>query len=273
MTARPWMPLYVADYLADTAHLGALESGAYLHLIMHYWTTGSLPDDARALARIAKVSAHSWKKLSPQIEKFFHDGWKHKRIDEELARVSEISTKRSEAAKARHAKPDAIAPANAAHKQTHSHSHTEEDKKKEVALRAPVDRSDWPTDAFEQFYQKFPHKVGKQAAIKAFAKARRATAPPPWQKIMSALDQYIVSKPADRAWCNPATWLNDGRWDDEPAANGGSNGLRPTNRARQSGADAFFAGLAEVAADIGGDSDMAGPAAEAIPRGRFNFDG
>jgi len=40
------MPLYVADYLADTAHLGALESGVYLHLIMHYWLKGGLPDDA-----------------------------------------------------------------------------------------------------------------------------------------------------------------------------------------------------------------------------------
>jgi uncharacterized protein YdaU (DUF1376 family) len=171
MTARPWMPLYVADYLADTAHLGALESGAYLHLIMHYWTTGSLPHDPRALARIAKVSAHSWKKLSSDIQKFFHDGWKHKRIDEELARVSEISTKRSEAAKARHAKPDAIAPANAEQKQTHSHSHTQEEDKKEVALRAPVDVSretnpaGWAADAFDQFWRKFPHKVGKQAAL------------------------------------------------------------------------------------------------------------
>ena len=54
--SRPWMPLYIADYLADTAHLRAPESGAYLHLIMHYWRRGSLPDNDRQLATIAKMT-------------------------------------------------------------------------------------------------------------------------------------------------------------------------------------------------------------------------
>lgn len=54
------MPLYVADYLADTAHLRAAQSGAYLHLIMHYWLKGALPDDDAALARIAGMTAREW---------------------------------------------------------------------------------------------------------------------------------------------------------------------------------------------------------------------
>lgn len=133
--SRPWMPLYVADYLADTAHLGATESGAYLHLIFHYWKTGGLPDDHKQLATIAKVSSHSWKKLCPTIQKFFHDGWKHKRIDDELAKACEISVKRSDAAKARYAREAANASANAELKQTPSQSQSQE-KKEPPSLRS-----------------------------------------------------------------------------------------------------------------------------------------
>jgi uncharacterized protein YdaU (DUF1376 family) len=83
--SRPWMPLYVADYLADTAHLGALESGAYLHLIFHYWTTRSLPKDDKSLARIAKMTSAEWKKSREIISAFFDENWVHKRIEKELA--------------------------------------------------------------------------------------------------------------------------------------------------------------------------------------------
>lgn len=100
---RPWMPLYIADYLKNTTHLGALESGAYLHLIMDYWQNGELPDDDRQLARIAKMTDREWKASKRTMQAFFHDGWKHKRIDEELAHATDVSTKRAAAAAAREA--------------------------------------------------------------------------------------------------------------------------------------------------------------------------
>ncbi len=90
--SRPWMPLYVADYLRDTRHLDASEHGAYLLLIMQYWTIGSLPSDDSRLARIACMSEAEWKKAKTVIEPFFDRGWRHKRIDEELAEARQLSS-------------------------------------------------------------------------------------------------------------------------------------------------------------------------------------
>jgi uncharacterized protein YdaU (DUF1376 family) len=103
------MPLYIADYLADTAHLNAAQSGAYLHLIMHYWQKRGLPTDDRQLAAIARMTPRKWSRERDIIAAFFHDGWKHKRIDAELARSEDISSKRRASAVQRHSKRDANA--------------------------------------------------------------------------------------------------------------------------------------------------------------------
>lgn len=55
-----WMPLYIGKYLAATAHLEALESGACLHLLMHSWMNGPLPTNPELLRRIAKVPHDAW---------------------------------------------------------------------------------------------------------------------------------------------------------------------------------------------------------------------
>ncbi len=96
---RPWMPLYVADYLADTAHLNAAQSGAYLHLIMHYWQKGSLPHDDAQLAAIARMSLSEWKRARSIIAAFFQDGWTHRRIDRELTEANDKYRRRSAAGK------------------------------------------------------------------------------------------------------------------------------------------------------------------------------
>lgn len=66
---------------------------------------------------------------------------------------------------------------------------------------------------FEQFWTMFPNKVGKRDAEKAFAKAiQRASL----EAILAGLIRY-AAKTDDRPWCNPATFLNQNRWEDQPA--------------------------------------------------------
>jgi uncharacterized protein YdaU (DUF1376 family) len=95
---RPWMPLFISDFLTDTTHLSATETGAYLLLIMAYWERDGLPDDDTQLAGIARLSRPAWRKVRPVLQAFFHDGWRHKRIDLELAKMIVTHQRRSAAA-------------------------------------------------------------------------------------------------------------------------------------------------------------------------------
>ncbi len=92
---RPWMPLYVGDYLGDTGHLTTAQHGAYLLLMMHYWRKGELPDDDRQLSKITKLPLRTWCEYRTTLQDFFYEGWKHKRIDAELAKMLRVSQKRA----------------------------------------------------------------------------------------------------------------------------------------------------------------------------------
>lgn len=97
-----WMPLYIADYLADTTRLTTEQHGAYLLLIMDYWRNGPLPDDDGALANITRLTTPAWKKHRTTLARLFRvEGgeWRHKRIDEELKEAAANAQKYAERAK------------------------------------------------------------------------------------------------------------------------------------------------------------------------------
>jgi uncharacterized protein YdaU (DUF1376 family) len=97
MTKRPYMPLYVADYLADTPHLRAAEHGAYMLLMMHYWRAGRLPNDERQLQRIARMTAREWANSKDVIAGFFDAEWRHKRIESVILDLDLKASARAEA--------------------------------------------------------------------------------------------------------------------------------------------------------------------------------
>ena len=90
---RPWMPLYVADYLADTMRLSTQQHGAYFLLILNYWKDGGLPNDDQKLALISGLSMKEWAHSREVLASFFAQDWTHKRIDAELAKCAGLSEK------------------------------------------------------------------------------------------------------------------------------------------------------------------------------------
>jgi len=87
-------------------------------------------------------------------------------------------------------------------------------------------------EGFEEFWIAYPNKTGKQAAVRAWRKAKHK---PPLEQILSS----ITSAKQSKKWTdengrfipNPATWLNEGRWDDKPVealvANGNGHAMKP----------------------------------------------
>lgn len=68
---------------------------------------------------------------------------------------------------------------------------------------------------FAEFYMAYPRKVGKEAARRSFEKAAKTTDP---QLIVDGARRYAADPnlPEKQFIPHPATWLNAGRWDDEP---------------------------------------------------------
>jgi len=67
---------------------------------------------------------------------------------------------------------------------------------------------------FERFWQAYPKKVGKKSARKAFVRAKMPVGP-----LVTAIERQKCSDQWSRDngqyIPNPATWLNQGRWEDE----------------------------------------------------------
>jgi hypothetical protein len=82
-------------------------------------------------------------------------------------------------------------------------------------------RKESPPDGFEEFWAAYPRHVGKRGAEKAYQRAIRGGATP--KEITLGAMRYAAVRdrepdPTKRAkfTAHPATWLNDGRWADDP---------------------------------------------------------
>lgn len=256
MAALPYMRLYIADYLADTAHLSAAQHGAYLLLIMNYWQTGrALPADDSKLARIARMTPKEWAEHGPMLAEFFHDidgAWHHKRIDHELDAVrAKSDSARNARAQRKSYERRTPAPTNV--ERTPNHTDTDTDTDTETDTEKKDTPSDAIADEFDgQFWPAYPLRKAKGAALKAYRSARKRTT---LTVILTALDKQRSVFAEPKYSPHAATWLNGDRWLDE-IIEGAGNGPKPTKF------DNMLAGV--LAAAGGGD---AGETVEPLPAG------
>lgn len=221
------MPLHVGDYLADTGHLSTAQHGAYFLLIMHYWRTGSLPSDDRQLANVTRLPFKSWTDAKPIIQAFFHNGWKHKRIDGDLAATTAKYERRAAAghkggvAKAKQKSSNATDLPDQC--SSNLEPRTENLEIEDTGLRPRVvAKATHPRepDRFEEFWSAYPRREGanpKAPAAKKFAALVRQGVPQ--QALIDAAKrcaaEYTKGGSAGTQFVPQAiTWLNQQRFGD-----------------------------------------------------------
>lgn len=222
MSAPPFMPLYVGDYLADTTHLTCTEHGAYILLLMAMWRGGgSLPDDPSKLARFARCTTGQWARMSATILDFFEqeDGRiVQRRLAREMTKHSvaverqrQLSSNGGKAKALKTNKPDLP-------HGTFSECQPEPEPEPELEKKV-VSKPKGFSPQFAQFWSAYPNKVGKVKAEAAYTKAlARASGPDPPGELLSGLERAKVSDQWRRGYIpHPSTWLNEGRWEDEPS--------------------------------------------------------
>lgn len=233
------MKLYIADYLAETTHLDAAGHGAYLLLIMAMWRAGGkLPRDEAKLARVAQCTPDQWAAVRDDVMAFFKvtgGTIKHNRVTKEIAKYDAVIDGAKAAGKA-----SAFKKASKFRDKTPNERCENVERKSNQPKPEPEPEiEDTEANAsvlidlapkagqstslakpaalgFDEFWTAYPRKVGKDAALKAYAAAiRRAGGHDPPGEILAGL---IRAKPG---WTDPqfiphpATWLNQGRWQDE----------------------------------------------------------
>lgn len=226
--SRPWFPLYVGDYVRDTARLTTEGHGAYLLLMLDYWVNGAPPDDDETLSSIARLSLDVWLRLRHKLAPFFSisDGkWTHGRIEKEMIIANEKHQKRVDAgksggiakAKAQQYSGNATPELSALLYQSQSQS---QPLKKVLSRSKPTEGE---TSRFDEFWKAYPRRDGpnprKPAETKFNALVKSGVDP---AMMIAAAAKLAAAESAKgnvgtRFIPQAMTWLNQQRWADHAA--------------------------------------------------------
>ena len=182
--------------------------GAYITLLCEAWTRPycSLPCDPLALMKLARWTGDP-QAFNPVLACFTPLKNDPKRV---------INVKLRKVWDEAHAKVAALSEAGKKGAQIKQ----ERREKKHT----PKTNHTTPSTQFEQFWLAYPNKVGKKAALKAFEAAKDK---PDINMLVGAVIRSAQSaqwtKENGKYIPHPSTWLNEGRWSDQPLSNGSNN--------------------------------------------------
>lgn len=231
-------PFHIGDYASATRHLSWIEDAAYRRLLdVYYVKEEPLPMDVSQVYRLVVASTDEQREaVDVVLGEFFicmEDGYHHTRCDAEIQCANEKKNKASQSAQERWR----IAREKEIAKQSNNECNTDAMRTHEYidanASKTPCEgnapnpnpkvnlkpthaqaRKAASPEGFAEFWLAYPKKVGKGAAEAAWRKLR-----PPLPSCLNAVSAAATSndwtKEGGRYIPNPATWINQRRWEDE----------------------------------------------------------
>ena len=213
----------IADYRADTAHLSLVEHGIYRQLIdWYYLDEKPIPLETQVVMRRIQLGSDGLHYLTNVLKDFFiltDNGYYHNRIEQEIERYKTQFAKNRVNGKlgGRPTKTQVVSKNNHMETQNNPSATLTNNQEPITINHKPIKKHtsiNALDDGFNEFWLAYPKKVGKTAAQKSWAKHK-----PIIDNVLMALRWQVNSDQWKKGFIpNPATYLNEGRWDDEPIA-------------------------------------------------------
>ena len=221
MAKDPAFLFYSSDFLTGVIDLSMKERGQYITLICLQHQRGHL--EAKEMQRVVgKVPEVVLRKFAQDENGLYFNA----RVDEEIQK-RESHCQRQRENVARRWNKNGTPLGNTAVLPLENENENEDGKETDCVIKnqrvsnaEPVINHEILPSGFEAFWDEYPKKVGKQAAVKAYEKIPASVKALIVPAIKAQRESAQWKKEGGRYIPNPTTWLNQGRWDDEvkPAA-------------------------------------------------------
>lgn len=233
----PAFQFYAKEFMTDANQAGMSlhEAGAYIRLMCIEWNEHGkgIADNAVKCARMVGATDTQMKKMWPTLRRCFVEHRSeagmltHPRLEKEREKQENYRRRQSDKGLASAALRLAKQPTGGQPEGNHGSTAVQPNHQPNVNspisdLRSPISnlpskrsRTNTVTygDDFLRFWEHYPKRVGKDDAWRAWTRRR-----PDIETVLHALEaQHAFMLRDGGAFIpNPATWLNQGRWQDEP---------------------------------------------------------
>jgi hypothetical protein len=189
------------DWIEQTEALEDDERGRLFVAILEYARSGIAPDLAGRESILFPV-------FKSQVDRDLENSTAYAENGKKGGKTKNLSQTEPKLTKPNQSEP------KRPNKEKEEDKEKDNDKDEEITAASPPTRA--KSSDFDLFWQAYPKKVGKEAARKAFSRVKA-----PLESLLTAIERQKCgnqwTKENGRFIPNPATWLNQGRWEDEVA--------------------------------------------------------